>query len=118
MTDAERITDLEERVAYLEGELGLSINATRLGRLMAFGMQCSQAHIALALYQANGRVLSADQLDDALPTGEREPRNFVKVAINRVRGAIGADCIETVNGLGYRATDVGRERLAAILAIG
>ena len=117
MTDADRIADLQERIAYLERELGLSLEQTRIARLIGYGMTRSQAHVVLALHQAAGRTLSADQLDDTLPRGERDARNFIKVITNRARAIVGADAIETVRGVGYRISGNGAARVERMLAV-
>lgn len=56
-----------------------------------------------ALVQANGRVLSTEQLHDQLYGFAQEVgSNTVNVHIHHLRKKLGADLIETVRGLGFR----------------
>lgn len=105
---ANRIADLEERVAYLERELGLSRDLTRVGSLVAKGWRGNPARIALALAYANGRILSDAQLADALPDRDRaDDSNNIKAHMWWVRKMMGYDAVETVRGIGYRMTPKG-----------
>lgn len=111
---------LEERVAYLEGELGLSIELTRIADVIKLGMWPCVARAALALHDAGGRVLSAQQILDAVPpldrSVERGTTDMVRLLVSRVRKALGADSVATVWGLGgYRITPAGSARLSAAL---
>ena len=56
-----------------------------------------------ALLQAQGRILSPDQLKDSLYSFNEEiESNALNVHIHHLRRKLGADVIETVRGVGYR----------------
>lgn len=56
-----------------------------------------------ALVQANGRVLSTEQLHDQLYGFAQEVgSNTINVHVHHLRKKLGADLIETVRGLGFR----------------
>jgi hypothetical protein len=120
-----RCAELEEEVAYLRGELGLTRNMEREHRLRsALRARNLTTHangaalLLLALYAAGGAVRTPYQLLDAIPSREHnEDRNpgVVVVYIHCARKAIGFDAIENVWGRGYRLSDAGAERVKALL---
>lgn len=115
----DRIEALEERVAYLEGELGLSIELTRVADVAELGMMSCAARAALALHDAGGRVLSPYQILDAVPSqdgnDERDTLSMVHALVSKIRKALGAGAVATAWGLGYRITPAGSARLSAAL---
>lgn len=119
MTDAERIAELEERVAYLESELGLAITADQLHQLRrVLNVTPSHAHFLLALHRCRGRSLSVDQLDERIPVivgrGD-EVRYTIRVFAFQIRQRLGSDVLETVRG-GYRLTSRGMALVGAALS--
>ena len=97
----ERVADLEEEVAYLKSELGLSSDLTKVAALMDCGLTRGEARAVVALRSTNGRVLSRSQVADA--TGLTD--QTVKVVVCRVSNKMAG--IETARGLGYRLTSEG-----------
>lgn len=126
MTPAERIAELEEENARLRAELGraddnvlLADVKRRLGSGSGVG---AAAHIVVALYLANGAVVSNQRLFDVVPRAWRslDWRNskLLHVAICQARKTFGKGAIETVRAVGYRLTDAGLETIHAIDAPG
>lgn len=120
MTLEERVEVLEAEVAYLRAELGLSVELTRVADAMKLGMWPCVARAALVLHDANGRVLSSQQILDAVPpldrSIERGTLDMVRLLMSKVRKVLGADAVSTAWGLGgYRMTSVGSARLLAAL---
>lgn len=115
----DRIAELEERVAFLEGELRLGEKTERAANLCR-ALRCTkgEAHLLLALYDS-GRTLHSNTLSDAIPRrwDDGPENNVVQVMVSRLRRNpnLGHDVIETVWGLGYRLTDSGRQRVAPIV---
>jgi DNA-binding response OmpR family regulator len=128
-----RCMELEERVAYLEGELGLRLQADQVARLRevllgaTMGVtrgRAQPAEAVLALYRAKGRPVTKWQLMDAVPPAsgvanddERDPK-IVNVWVCVARKGLGADAISTVWGRGYQMTVAGMARVTEILAAG
>lgn len=112
--------DLEERVAWLEGELGIRAETEALDALnMAFGLPLGVARIVLRLYRAKGRLVSRAVLEDVtvhkFAADEPSPK-FVDVYIGRARHALGAASIRTAIGLGYAMAPEAIARIDGILA--
>jgi DNA-binding response OmpR family regulator len=121
-----RCEELEEQVAYLKSELGLSNDvetSDRLRRAMRGTYRPTHASgacgLVLALYAAKGRLRAKWSLMEAIPprNGGDDDRNpkIIDVYVSCARKGLGHDAIETVWGRGYRMTDVGMERVRAIL---
>lgn len=96
-----RVAELEERVAYLEGEVGLSLELSRLSRMCDTGLPWGQAKIVLALYLAHGRTLSVFQLADA--TGQTP--GTIKVTVCRARAV--CPHLRTDRAAGYSLSPAG-----------
>ena len=122
-----RCEQLEERVAFLESELGLRQNdeaVSVLHRAIRGTRRCGggalqAARMVSVLYGARGMV-RRDTILDAVPPAhggddERLPK-IIDVWLCRARKALGHDAIETVWGHGLKLTDAGRARVDAILA--
>lgn len=111
--------ELVDEVAYLRGELGLSLSVTRADRLAkALGLTPSEAALALTLHSASGRTLSKYQLSEGMPQKWGGPDRDIKiidVTICKLRGKIGKDTILTVWGRGYRLSDAGLSALNRLL---
>lgn len=119
----------DERIAWLESELGLQRDETARDKLRSalatatenarHGMN-GTARFVLALYGARGRAMSSQQLLDAIPPrwggdDERLP-TIVRVWASSARKTLGKDAISTAWGSGYRLTPEGMARVGAILA--
>lgn len=103
--------ELEEEVAYLRGELGLTISAAAVGAVKAAtGMSDGPARVLLALYHSKGRPLAKYQILDAAPAQRTERDRDPKLAdvwINRIREAAGHDTVRTIWGRGHAITPDG-----------
>lgn len=106
---AKRVAELEEVVAYLKSELGLSIAETNVSALTAIGLERGQARAVMAMYDAKGRTLSVFQIGDA---ASLEPA-CVKQAVCRARRCIPG--IKTEYGRGYSLTIVGQTYVQRLL---
>jgi len=71
------------------------------------------------MFDRGERIIGSDEIDEILPPvqGHRERGGFgfMKVMICHLRGALGADSVETIRGHGYRLTPSGRAKIAAAL---
>ncbi len=116
MTDADRIAELEEKVAYLEGELGLSMEAERYGVLRhTYGIRPQSAMILLALYDAN-RPLSRGHLLDLLPTQREDGDDHaISVHVAYLRRILGRGAIRNIWGFGYVITPEGLSKVRSVL---
>lgn len=116
MTLEERIAELEEEVAYLRSELGLTHSAGREANFRkSLGITAQESRFLMALYDARGRMLLKTQLEDAIKRGfDGKAQKVVDVYACRVRKRIGFDAIETVWGSGYRITPKGIAIVEAI----
>lgn len=105
-----QVTRLRAEVDFLKGELGLVEDAARAAALRThFRLYPAEAAALIALYSARHRQLSWDCLNEAVKPSwvcERQSDSSVKVWICRIRRALGANCIETVDR-GYRLTAAG-----------
>ncbi len=107
---AARVADLEEQVAHLSGELGLSIKLTNIKSVMVeMRLPAGQAKIVLALHSAKGRCLSVYQLADATQIEEES----IKVLINRIRNRFKE--VESHRGCGYSLTEGGLRYVSTLL---
>jgi hypothetical protein len=116
--------DLEERVAWLESELGIQTEASLVERIRAAiprgtPGRVSTARLVAALYRAHGRVVSRAQLLEALPPkaggeDERAPE-IINVWAAWARKALGRGAVACAWGVGYRLTPEGMERVRLIL---
>lgn len=120
----ERCADLEERVAWLESELGLRRDAERIERLKRaipayrLGGRGQAAHLLDALYAAKGRTLTKLQILEALPSpagNDERGLKLVDVVVCIARAGLGKSAIETIWGVGYRLTDEGIQIVRAIV---
>jgi len=121
----QRCEELEERVAWLESELGLQRAADVFAKIRAAmpavvhgNLRGRATGLVTALYKAEGRTMTSYQIMEALPAlsgiDERDP-GIVKVWVCAARKTLGRDSIETVWGRGYRMTPAGLARVKAIL---
>ena len=116
---AYKIECLEEKVAYLEAELGLS-DSIQLEMKMrsAFALMPTDAKVLATFYSARaGRPLTREHLDDIISTfscREHETK-VVEVYICRIRKILGYASIENIWGRGYRLSPEGREKVSSAI---
>ncbi len=99
LRDAEELSDREEDISYIRRTLGVS----------------PQLAVALMrLYRGrNVAYVTIEQLLSTVYGADSDQRNDVnvKVLIHKLRAKLGARCIETEWGKGYRLTDAGVRRV-------
>lgn len=122
-----RIAELEEEVSHLKRELGQQTNEREVARITAHfkrttsAARPSAARLVAFLYGANGRPVHWTALLETMPARDRtrEPLdrldNNVRIWVSNARKYLGKDSIATVQGIGYRLTETGLERVASIL---
>ena len=111
----DRIANLEERVAWLESELGMARNADQLHILRReLRITPCAARMLSILYIAKGRVVRRLFLEDEVCTTDTVT-NVVKLYALYIRKALGPDALETARGEGYRLTSSGLQRVKSIL---
>lgn len=103
----DRIADLEEEVAFYRRELGVAENNSQVNAVAGLGLTQQEARLAVVLFQAKGRVLTREQLLEAISTGGSP--SGVSTVLSVVRSVIGRAAIETVQGVGYRITPAGQK---------
>lgn len=113
MMQEERISRLEEEVAFLKSELRDELNANRVKTLCSsFGLARQMVEVLEILFDAYPRVVGSRRIEEMLPLvhdiSERKSDKVVHVRIHQLRKAIGRDVIETAWGHGYRLTPKGR----------
>jgi hypothetical protein len=106
---AARVAELEEVVAYLKSELGLSIHESHVSALTGHGLERGQARAVMALHDAKGRTLSVFQIGDA---ASLQPQ-CVKQSVCRARRLIPG--IKTEYGRGYFLTIEGQTYVQRLL---
>lgn len=122
-----RCEELEERVAWLESELGIQVDITAIERLRRYFLaqarqqgrsRAGAARFVMALYGLKGRAATRLQLLDATARDEadegRAPK-IIDVWVCIARRVLGHEAIETVWGSGYRLTAEGQARVAEII---
>jgi len=116
-----RCESKDERIADLERELGLDLNRAEIATL-AVGLRVrpQASRLLLGLYKAKGRTLSRARCMDFMPpkftVEDDRLENMARVIVYEIRAATSHGIIETVPHLGYRITEAGSARVAAILA--
>jgi DNA-binding response OmpR family regulator len=123
-----RCEELEDRVAWLESELGAQQSADlheRLRRALLRDSRGAPSRASLAcrfiaaLYAAHGRTMTVRQLFEAIPPkagGEDERQDkLIHVWACHARKGLGTDAIQVTYGQGYRLSPAGMSRVAAIL---
>jgi DNA-binding response OmpR family regulator len=123
----ERCLELQERVSWLESELGLQRSSAEWALLKRVFPASKDGHGAngvalktiMALYHARGRPLSCLQIMEAVPPrGGGDDERYaesVRCWIVRARQIAGSDAIETVWGRGYRLSDVAMKKIKSVL---
>lgn len=113
---------LEDLVEYYEGVLGLREDRERLGRLrLAFALPAGPAWLLSRLAAADGLLVTRDALLQGVPDTDRprdrSPRTLDGWAAD-LRAGLGAECLETVPGRGWRVTPLGRLKIRRALGEG
>lgn len=111
--------ELLAEIAYLRGELGLSIEATEIHRVReALKLSPQEARLVLVLRKARGRVMTVAQVSDALPQIITEDRSCgaVKSVVRHIRDKLGDGLIGTATG-GYYLTAGGIDRVDSALGV-
>lgn len=125
MSDCPHCADKDERIAWLESELGLRRDTDGYAVLRAAMRQATThswcaARFVYTLYCARGRAMTVEQIMDGMPPkqGGEDARDskIVAVWVCRARKALGHDAIENIWGKGYRLTPSGLSQVATILA--
>lgn len=116
-----RCESKDERIADLERELGLDLNRAEIAALAAaLRVRPQASRLLLGLYKAKGRTLSSARCMAFMPphfTYEDDRlQSTVRVMVYQIRSATSHGIIQTVFGHGYRITEAGAARVAAILA--
>ena len=127
MNDCPHCAEKDERIAWLEGELGLQRSSGEIDALYrAFPMAPGKHSCTgrafdtiLVLYHAKGRVVSRLQIMDAIPPknggDDERTAQSVSVWVLRARKMLGRDAIHSVWGRGYRLSDEAMIRVQAVL---
>lgn len=105
---AEQLADLKAEVA--RARAGRYDQAHRIGE--HFGLARQDATALAALYNAEGRILTKDQVDEALPeTADGLARTWARldVLIHHIRQKTGYAAITTHRTIGWSITDAGRQ---------
>ena len=116
----------DERIAWLESELGLQKDGDAYANLRNVLMTArtptsrhtGSAGCVMALYHAKGRTMTRLQILEACPSPsgiEDRVEKVVDVWICFARKSLGREAIESVWGRGYRLTPMGVERVGAII---
>ena len=118
----ERCLELEERIAWLEGELGVQVKQTQVRVICtAFSITATEAWFALILWKAKGRTVDRYWLLDNRPSAERHPEighlNMLRVYMSKLRRSIGP-YFKTDWGNGYCITPEGISLINRTLAEG
>ena len=119
-----RCEELEERVAWLEDELGIQKKADIYKRLKASlagsTVRGQVAELLSALYAAAGRPMSIWQILEAVPSPtnkeDRQPQ-LVSVWVCAARRVLGDRAIVTVWGRGYALSEAGMTAVADMLEL-
>lgn len=113
--------ELVELAAFYEDLLGVNDNLERTDQLrQAFDLPPGPAWLLSRLAAADGRLFKREALVDYLPPNDAahdRTDKIVDVHMVKVRRAIGADAIETVHGIGWRLTPLGRYRVRRALGV-
>jgi DNA-binding response OmpR family regulator len=119
-SDCPHCDDLQERIAYLESELGLHLETQNMAALMtAFGLRPGHCHLLLALYAARGKVVRPLQLEDAIPAKDENRDRVAKIVdvyVCFIRKMMGKDTILNIWAQGYALSPQGQTRVAAAIA--
>lgn len=109
MTLEDRILELEDRVAQLEAELGLSQSSTRIEAVRRLGLKPTTAKVVLAIYDAGGKVVTHQFLEEEiLDSAHVYSEGITKVHVCLARKVLGKQAIRTSQGYGFYMLEDGR----------
>lgn len=118
-----RCEELQERIAWLEDELGMREQAAQTRSLTsAFNLTLAEAWYVTVLWSAKGRTLTKHWLEDNQPaTGKTHQRRCesdsrVRVHMMRIKKKVGEGVIASDWGSGYYLTKHGMEVIGKILS--
>lgn len=108
-----RIAELEQRVAWLEGELGLAVDDADLTAVrIAMNLGPTAARFGLILAKAHPRIVQKWVLEESMSLFSRkDDSEAMKVHIHRLRRALGPHSVTAVWGTGYRLSDEAAARI-------
>jgi hypothetical protein len=126
-TRCECCAEKDERIAWLESELGIQREGDGIQNLRVYMLaqpvprayKVKSVNFVMALFQAKGRLLTRDQVLIAIPPAnggedERWPK-IVDVWACHARRCLGREMIENVWGKGYRLSPAGMALVGAIV---
>ena len=112
MDPHERIEELEAQVRALRSRSRTPFEAIR----RAYPLSPACAWLVLCLYEANGAVVSYDDILEHISWSPDDTgTEVVKVQVCHVRKALGFDAVVTVHGHGYRLTPEGITLVRSVL---
>lgn len=111
--------ELVELAAFYEDLLGVNDNLERTEQLRRhFRLEPGPAWLLSRLAAADGRLFKREALIDYLPCSDAahdRADKIIDVQLVKVRKAIGPEAIETVRGVGWRLTPLGKLRVRRAL---
>ncbi len=111
---AEQIAELEEQVAFWQGEARALATADVTANLQrAHGLTRSEARLLQALYKQRGRPLDRYRLSEAIESRSGSD-NLVTVLISNIRRKIGVWAVMTDFGSGYSIGSAGIKAVEAV----
>lgn len=119
MTLEEENVALKERVAVLEGELGLVRDVEKAAAIKRrLGLSPQQAHVMVSLAAVYPRAVQRWALEETLPAMWRtgEDGNFINVHISRIRNKLGRDTVIT-HQRSYALSPAGYARFQAAVIV-
>lgn len=125
MTHCSNCHRLEETIADLRYQIAELRNDPSSGDLQALksalGLSMGEAHLLMALYAAGSKVVTNTRLFAlrlaSTKINDDADMQVIKVNMSKIRKKIGADAIETVWGVGYRITPVGKSLINQALGM-
>lgn len=112
MSCCTRCQELEDEVRSLRRELAYEIDRNKAHELRrGLRLTKAQAEIMWLLYTSNGRNVTIEAMDELTPGRHgirRQSTKVFQVQVCRLRELMGSEAIETVPGVGYRLTPLGR----------
>lgn len=114
MTSDQRIAELEERVAALEETIAWLQENGALKMWEEIALTCRlppiPAKVCALLYSASPGIVTNERAWELW--GEAtDPHGGLKVAVSRVRKALGKDAVKTVSCIGYQMDTKAKARL-------
>ena len=113
-----KVETLQERVAYLESEMGIAVDHGEIATIITrLSVRSSVARTIMALYRAKGRWLTRGQIEEMLNPDYTYSydSNMAAVMICHARRVLGWEAIENIVTMGWRLTEIGLARVRACL---